>query len=79
MSDLEGGGARSDEAMLEAVVPVKEIKSSLATHLYPLIASLFERFGVTGLSIERVEAELKKMRGKNFDSIGRAPRPRKQR
>lgn len=64
MTDLfmEGGAARSDEAMLEAVVPVKEIQSNLATHLHPLIASLYERFGVTGLSVERVETELGKMR-----------------
>jgi hypothetical protein len=65
MTDLfmEGGAARSDEAMLETVVPVKEIPSNLATYLHPLIASLFERFGVTGLSVERVEAELEKMLG----------------
>lgn len=65
MTDLfmEGGAARSDEAMLETVVPVKEIQSNLATYLHPLIASLFERFGVTGLSVERVEAELEKLRG----------------
>jgi transcriptional regulator with XRE-family HTH domain len=65
MADLfmEGGAARSDEAMLETVVPVKEIRSNLATYLHPLVASLFERFGVTGLSVERVEAELEKMRG----------------
>lgn len=29
----------------------------------PLIASLFERFGVTGLLVKRVEAELEKMLG----------------
>lgn len=65
MADLfmEGGAARSDEAMLETVVPVKEIQSNLATYLHPLVASLFERFGVTGLSVDRVEAELEKMRG----------------
>ncbi|ODM75061.1 hypothetical protein [Bradyrhizobium elkanii] len=65
MTDLfmEGGAARSDEAVLETVVPVKEIPSNLATDLHPLIASLFERFGVTGLSVERAEAELEKMLG----------------
>ncbi|UPJ59478.1 helix-turn-helix transcriptional regulator [Bradyrhizobium sp. 192] len=65
MADLfmEGGAARSDEAMLETVVPAKEIPSNLATYLHPLIASLFERFGVAGLSVERVEAELEKMLG----------------
>src|SRR5665811_1007958 len=64
MSDrmFEGGGARSDEAMLETVVPVREIKSNIAKLLHPLIASLFERFGATGLSVERVEEEIEKMK-----------------
>ena len=44
---IEGGAARSDEAMLETVVPVAEIETKLAEHLHPMIASLFERFGVT--------------------------------
>jgi hypothetical protein len=68
MADLfmEGGAARSDEAMLETVISVPEIKTKLATHLHPLIASLFERFGVTGLSVERVEAELNKMQSNHF-------------
>jgi transcriptional regulator with XRE-family HTH domain len=71
MSDLmfEGGGARSDEAMLETVVPVGEIKSNLAKILHPLIASLFERFGATGLSVERVEEEIEKMKKNNFGSV----------
>jgi transcriptional regulator with XRE-family HTH domain len=70
MADLfmEGGAARSDEAMLETTVPVAEIETSIAKYLHPLIASLFERFGVTGLTIERVEQELAKMRGNNFGS-----------
>lgn len=41
---MEGGGARSDEAVPKTVVPVKDIESSLAAHVHPLIASLFERF-----------------------------------
>jgi hypothetical protein len=35
--------------MLETVVPVSEIETKLAQNLHPLIASLLERFGVTGL------------------------------
>jgi hypothetical protein len=71
MSDLmfEGSGARSDEAMLETVVPVREIKSNLAKVLHPLIASLFERFGATGLSVDRVEEEIEKMKKNNFRSV----------
>jgi transcriptional regulator with XRE-family HTH domain len=63
---IEGGAARSDEALLETTVPVSEIETNLANHLHPLIASLFERFGVTGLSIERVAAELDRMRKNKF-------------
>ena len=70
LSDLmvEGGAARSDEAMLEAAIPVKEVEGNLAQCLHPLIASLFERFGVTGLSVERVNSELDRMRKNNFSS-----------
>jgi transcriptional regulator with XRE-family HTH domain len=66
---IEGGASRSDEAVLEAVVPVKEIKTGLAKHLHPIITSLFERFGVTGLSVDRVQAELDKMTKNNFSSV----------
>ena len=42
LSDLmfEGGGARSDEAMLETSVPLEEIETRLAEHLHLLCASL---------------------------------------
>ncbi|HEY5306082.1 MAG TPA: helix-turn-helix transcriptional regulator [Pseudolabrys sp.] len=66
---IEGGASRSDEAVLEAVVPVSDIKDDLAKHLHPMIASLFERFGITGLSIARVEAELDRMKQNNFHSV----------
>jgi transcriptional regulator with XRE-family HTH domain len=67
---IEGGASRSDEAVLEAVVPVKDItKTGLAKHLHPLIASLFERFGVTGLTVDRVQAELDRMMKNNFSSV----------
>jgi transcriptional regulator with XRE-family HTH domain len=81
MTDLfmEGGGARSDEAMLETLVPVKDIQANLAAYLHPLIASLFERFGVTGLSIDRVEAEVEKLRANRFGSLRSAPPPRQRR
>lgn len=71
MSDLmmEGGAARSDEAILEAVVPADEVETNLAKWLHPLVASLFERFGVTGLTVERVNAELDRMRENNFHSV----------
>jgi transcriptional regulator with XRE-family HTH domain len=58
---VEGAAARSDEAMLETVVPASAIEKKLATHLFPLIASLYERFGVTGLSLDRVQAEVERL------------------
>jgi transcriptional regulator with XRE-family HTH domain len=73
LSDLlfEGSSARSDEAMLEAVIPIDEIETKLAVHLHPMIASLFERFGATGLSVDRVAAELDRMK-KNYFSSARS-------
>jgi transcriptional regulator with XRE-family HTH domain len=70
-SMIEGGGARSNEALLETSIPAKEIETNLARYLHPLIASLFERFGVTGLSIERVSAELERMKNNQFSSVRR--------
>ena len=55
---LEGHAARSDEAVLEAIVPAGDVETRLAEHLFPLVSSLYERFGVTGLSPKRVEAEV---------------------
>ena len=60
MSDLlvEGHAARGDEAMSEAVLPAAAIDDHLAEYLFPLVASLYERFGVTGLAASRVKAEI---------------------
>ena len=71
LSDLmfEGSGARSDEAILEAVIPVDEIETKLAEHMHPLIASLFERFGVTGVSNDRVAAEIGRLKANQFNSV----------
>lgn len=68
MADLmfEGGAARSDEAVLETTVAVKDIKLGLAQHLHPLIASLFERFGIAGVTVDRLQAELDRMMQNNF-------------
>ena len=76
---VEGTPARSDEAMLEASVPAGDIPGRLAHHLFPLIASLYERFGVTGLSERRVQAEVERLPGsrssRTNDGRGnRAPR-----
>ena len=64
MSELliEGGAARSDEAMLEAIVPADKIEKTLAGLLTPMLFSLYERFGVTGLPMSRVEHEVERLR-----------------
>jgi transcriptional regulator with XRE-family HTH domain len=54
---LEGHAARSDEAVLETTVLAEAISERLGEHLFPMIASLYERFGLTGLTINRVKAE----------------------
>lgn len=71
LSDLvfEGGAARSDEAMLETVIPIDKIQTELAEHLQPMVASLFERFGVAGLSVDRVAAELDRMKKNHFPYV----------
>lgn len=66
---FEGGAARSDEATLETTVTVKEIDASVAEAVHPLVSSLFERFGVVGLSVDRVKSELDKMMTNNFGSV----------
>lgn len=57
----EGTAARSDEAMLEAVIPAEKIEGDLAQYVFPLVASLYERFGVTGLSVAQVKAEVDRL------------------
>lgn len=54
----QGMAARGDEAVLEALVPADEAEKNLAAHIYPLVASLYERFGVAAVSRELVDAEV---------------------
>jgi transcriptional regulator with XRE-family HTH domain len=58
---FEGSAARNDEALLEVTAPAADIERNLGKYVYPLVASLYERFGVTGLSTEWVNAELRKL------------------
>lgn len=64
LSDLviQGHAARSDEAELEAEIPAGDIEGRLAEHLLPLTASLYERFGIAGLSLDRVKAEVERLK-----------------
>lgn len=76
LSDLlvEGHAARSDEAVLEAKFPADGVESRLAECLLPLLASLYDRFGVAGLSLNRVEAEVQRLLN---SPIGKERRPRR--
>jgi len=71
LSDLlvEGHAARGDEAVLEVSVPADDIEVRMAEYLLPLLASLYDRFGVAGLSLNRVDAEVQRL------LIGRGRRP----
>lgn len=65
--DFFGGGrSRTDEALLEIEAPAAAIEPELGRFVYPLVASLFERFGVTGVSTEFVDSVLQQMRQNRF-------------
>ena len=55
---IQGGAARADEAVLVAELPAAGIEERLAEHIYPLVTSLYERFGVSGVSSQLVAAEV---------------------
>jgi len=58
---LEGRGARSNEAVLEVTVAAATIPDRLAHTLFPLVSSLFERFGIVGMTEEAVGAEVDRL------------------
>jgi hypothetical protein len=66
---FEGSAARSDEALLETTVAVQDIKERLAEVVHPLAVSLFERFGVSGLTVDRVRAEIHRLTENSFQSV----------
>jgi integrase len=61
-----GGRSRSDEALVETTAPVAAVEKELGQLVYPLVSSVFERFGVTGISPAFVGAELQRMRSNRF-------------
>ena len=65
--DFFGGGrSRTDEALIENEAPAAAIEPELGRFVYPLVASLFERFGVTGVSTDFVDSVLQQMRQNRF-------------
>lgn len=61
-----GGRSRTDEALLEGAASASAVETNLAEYVYPLAASLYERFGVTGISTSFVESELARMQSNRF-------------
>ena len=55
---IEGGVARGDEAMIETVVTASAVERDLVAIVLPLVGSLYERFGVSELSADRLRAEI---------------------
>jgi transcriptional regulator with XRE-family HTH domain len=55
---FEQGAAKSNEAVLQAVVPIEDIPIRLADHIYPMVASLYERFGIAQLSKAFVDRQI---------------------
>ena len=58
---VEGGAARSDEAVLETVAPAKDIEGNLAHYVTPLVTSLYERFGAAGVPADRIKDEIERL------------------
>jgi transcriptional regulator with XRE-family HTH domain len=58
---LEGRPARSDEVLLEAEMSAHDISSRLSEILLPMMASIYERFGVVGLTTSRIDAEVSRL------------------
>lgn len=61
-----GGRSRSDEAILEGSAPAATVEAELGRYVFPFVTSLFERFGVAGVSMTFVESEIERMQQNNF-------------
>jgi hypothetical protein len=71
---LGGRPARNDEALLEIAAPAAMVGAELARYVLPLVTPLYERFGITGLSVEGVDAELHRMRHNKYGNDALAKR-----
>ncbi|MBC7102520.1 MAG: helix-turn-helix domain-containing protein [Parvibaculum sp.] len=54
--------ARSDECVVETITPATSIEDRLAHLVFPLVTSIYERFGVTGIPFEAIEREVRRFR-----------------
>jgi transcriptional regulator with XRE-family HTH domain len=63
---LEATPAKSDEALLETIAPAPQIENALPDIVQPIVASLYERFGVAHIAPELVAAEIARFRSGRF-------------
>lgn len=63
---VAGLPSKSDEAIVETTLPASAIEADLASAVYPLVASLYERFRVADLPDGFVRAEIKRFRSGRF-------------
>lgn len=54
--------ARSDECVVETIAPANAIEDRLAQLVFPLVTSIYERFGVAGIPFESVAREIARFR-----------------
>lgn len=58
---VEGMPARSDEAVIEAIVPAGSMEERLNDHVFPMLVPLFERFGFVDLEPAAFAPELHRL------------------
>jgi transcriptional regulator with XRE-family HTH domain len=58
---LEEGAARGDEVVLTAALLAKDVSTHLSQYIYPLVSSLYERFGIQALSQAFVHNEVERL------------------
>lgn len=63
---MDATAAKSDEAMIETTIAADRIEQDLAAAVYPLVSSLYERFGVSHLSRDFVSDEIARFRSGHF-------------
>jgi transcriptional regulator with XRE-family HTH domain len=63
---LDGSRSRVDEALLETSALASEIENDLTKQVFPLVASLFERFDIVGLSPVGIQAEVRRFQQGRF-------------
>jgi hypothetical protein len=63
---LEAHAAKGDEVLLETVAPASRIEAALTETVYPMVTSLYDRFGLPHTAPELVAAEISRFRSGRF-------------